>query len=106
MLRDVLYSRDVCSWLRDHEPTSHLGEVSRCSCEAFVFIVRAAYRTLTSSARLFFQVYEGGGFTAIYGPEGTKLAQARDQYSEEIVTADLDMDQIHLHKQMADCVGH
>ena len=48
----------------------------------------------------------GGGFTAIYAPDGTKIASSKDQYSEEIVMADIDLDDIHRHKQMADCIGH
>jgi predicted amidohydrolase len=106
MFRDVLYSRDHRSWFRNHELASRPRQVSRCSCESFVSEIRTANRRLTGYTRMSLQVYEGGGFTAIYGPEGTKLAQAKDQFSEEIVTADLDMDQIHLHKQMADCIGH
>ncbi|WWC66719.1 uncharacterized protein I206_100624 [Kwoniella pini CBS 10737] len=48
---------------------------------------------------------EGGGFTAIYAPDGSILAKSKNQYSEEIVTADVDLDDIHRHKQMADCIG-
>ncbi|OCF40821.1 nitrilase [Kwoniella heveanensis CBS 569] len=50
--------------------------------------------------------YEGGGFAAIYAPDGTKIAQAKDQFVEELVIADVDLDKIHRHKQMADCIGH
>jgi nitrilase len=49
---------------------------------------------------------EGGGFTAIYAPNGRKIAQSKDQFSEELVTAEIDLDDIHRHKQMADCIGH
>ncbi|WWD08563.1 hypothetical protein V865_006675 [Kwoniella europaea PYCC6329] len=49
---------------------------------------------------------EGGGFAAIYSPNGTILAKSKDQFSEEIVIADVDLDDIHRHKQMADCIGH
>lgn len=35
---------------------------------------------------------EGGGFAAIYAPDGQKLAQAKDQFVEETVIADVDMD--------------
>lgn len=49
---------------------------------------------------------EGGGFSAIYAPDGTKVAQSKDQFSEELVIADVDLDDIHRHKQMADCIGH
>ncbi|ORY27096.1 putative nitrilase [Naematelia encephala] len=49
---------------------------------------------------------EGGGFTAIYGPKGDVLARSKDQFSEELVIADVDLDDIHRHKQMADCIGH
>ncbi|GAA5893600.1 hypothetical protein JCM6882_007860 [Rhodosporidiobolus microsporus] len=37
----------------------------------------------------------GGGFTAIYGPNGSIIARAKDEATEQIVTADLDFDDIH-----------
>jgi nitrilase len=49
---------------------------------------------------------EGGGFAAIYAPDGRKLAQATDQFTDQLVTATIDLDDIHRHKQMADCIGH
>ena len=49
---------------------------------------------------------EGGGFSAIYAPDGQKIAQSTDQYKEQLVIADIDLDDIHRHKQMADCIGH
>ncbi|OCF78379.1 nitrilase [Kwoniella mangroviensis CBS 8886] len=42
---------------------------------------------------------EGGGFAAIYSPNGTILAKSKDQSSEEIVIADVDLDDIHRHEQ-------
>jgi nitrilase len=50
--------------------------------------------------------HEGGGFSAIYGPTGKKLAQSKDQFSEELVIADVDLDDIARHKQFLDCTGH
>ncbi|OWZ68537.1 hypothetical protein AYX15_00711 [Cryptococcus neoformans] len=49
---------------------------------------------------------EGGDFSAIYNPSGRKVAQSKDQFSEELVIADVDLEEIHRHKQMADCIGH
>ncbi|TYJ58725.1 hypothetical protein B9479_000561 [Cryptococcus floricola] len=49
---------------------------------------------------------EGGGFAAIYHPSGETIAQSKDEFSEELVIADIDLDDLHRHKQMADCVGH
>ncbi|WVQ82903.1 hypothetical protein IAT38_005039 [Cryptococcus sp. DSM 104549] len=49
---------------------------------------------------------EGGGFSAVYGPDGTVLAKSKDQFSEELVVADIDLEKLHRHKQMADCIGH
>ncbi|UOH79475.1 hypothetical protein LQV05_000480 [Cryptococcus neoformans] len=47
---------------------------------------------------------EGGDFSAIYSPNGRKVAQSKDQFSEELVIADVDLEEIHRHKQMADCI--
>lgn len=49
---------------------------------------------------------EGGDFSAIYSPSGRKVAQSKDQFNEELVIADVDLEEIHRHKQMADCIGH
>lgn len=49
--------------------------------------------------------FTGGGFTCIYGPDGGVLARARSTTEDEIVYADIDLDNIHIAKQMADCVG-
>lgn len=49
---------------------------------------------------------EGGDFSAIYSPSGRKVAQSKDQFNEELVIADVDLGEIHRHKQMADCIGH
>lgn len=66
----------------------------------------AAVVSKDNSDRTHRQPIEGGGFTAIYAPDGHKIAQSKDQFSDEIVYADVDLDDIHRHKQMADCIGH
>lgn len=48
----------------------------------------------------------GGGFTKIYGPEGTLLASAPDETYEGLVVADLDFSLIAIAKSAADPVGH
>jgi len=49
---------------------------------------------------------QGGGFTKIYGPEGTLLASAPDETYEGLVVADLDFSLIAIAKSAADPVGH
>jgi nitrilase len=49
---------------------------------------------------------QGGGFTRIYGPEGTELAQPLAEDEEGIVYADLDFSLIAIAKSAADPVGH
>ncbi|KAI5480126.1 nitrilase [Pseudohyphozyma bogoriensis] len=49
---------------------------------------------------------EGGGWSAIYGPDGRQLTNAVDPCEEIILYADIDLDDILRAKQMADCVGH
>lgn len=48
----------------------------------------------------------GGGFTQVYGPEGSVLAKSLDEHEEGIVYADLDFDLIHIAKASYDPVGH
>ncbi|GAA5870374.1 hypothetical protein JCM8547_006617 [Rhodosporidiobolus lusitaniae] len=49
---------------------------------------------------------EGGGFSAIFGPDGRRLTEPVDEKAEVILYADLDLDECLKAKQMADCVGH
>jgi len=49
--------------------------------------------------------FAGGGFARIFGPNGDLLASAQDAETEQVITAVIDLDDIHLAKQMADCVG-
>jgi aliphatic nitrilase len=49
---------------------------------------------------------QGGGFTQIYGPEGSVLAQPLDEHEEGILYADLDFSLIAIAKSAADPVGH
>jgi nitrilase len=49
---------------------------------------------------------QGGGFTKIYGPEGSLLASAPDETYEGLVVADLDFSMIAIAKSAADPVGH
>lgn len=37
------------------------------------------------------QVGHGGGFAAIYGPDGNMIARAKDQFCEQLVIADIDL---------------
>jgi nitrilase len=48
----------------------------------------------------------GGGFTAIYGPDGNKLTKDVAADWEGILYADLNMDDILFAKSVADPVGH
>lgn len=48
----------------------------------------------------------GGGFTAVYGPDGRKLTKDIPKDWEGMVYADLDMDEINYAKSVADPVGH
>ena len=48
----------------------------------------------------------GGGFTAIYGPDGRKLTPDVAPDWEGILYADLDMEEIGFAKSVADPVGH
>lgn len=49
---------------------------------------------------------QGGGFTRIYGPEGTELAEPLPEDQEGILYADLDFSLIAIAKSAADPVGH
>ena len=49
---------------------------------------------------------KGGGFTRIYGPEGSELAVPLDDTAEGILFADLDPGLIAIAKSAADPVGH
>ena len=49
---------------------------------------------------------EGGGFTAIYAPDGQLMHQPLPEGSEGIVYADLDLGMISLAKAAADPAGH
>ncbi|THU83280.1 carbon-nitrogen hydrolase [Dendrothele bispora CBS 962.96] len=48
----------------------------------------------------------GGGFAAIYGPDGAKLTPDVDPGKECILYADINLDAIHMAKLSADPVGH
>jgi len=48
----------------------------------------------------------GGGFAAIYGPDGIQLTPTTDPGEETIVYADVDLDAIRMAKLTADPVGH
>lgn len=48
----------------------------------------------------------GGGFSMIFGPDGTKLADPIAEDEEGILYADLDPDMVAIAKAMADPVGH
>jgi aliphatic nitrilase len=49
---------------------------------------------------------EGGGFTAIYAPDGQMISQPLPEGQEGIVYADLDLGMISLAKAAADPAGH
>lgn len=49
---------------------------------------------------------QGGGFTRIYGPEGSSLAEPLAETEEGILYADLDFSLIAIAKSAADPVGH
>lgn len=49
---------------------------------------------------------QGGGFTQIYGPEGSVLAEPLEEHEEGILYADLDFSLIAIAKSAADPVGH
>ncbi|OUS93811.1 carbon-nitrogen hydrolase family protein [Rhodococcus sp. NCIMB 12038] len=48
----------------------------------------------------------GGGFTQIYGPEGSSLAEPLPETDEGLVFADLDFDLLDIAKSAYDPVGH
>uniref|UniRef100_A0A0W0F0T2 CN hydrolase domain-containing protein n=1 Tax=Moniliophthora roreri TaxID=221103 RepID=A0A0W0F0T2_MONRR len=49
---------------------------------------------------------KGGGYAAIYGPDGVQLTPPVDPGEEKILYADIDLDHIKTAKLMADPVGH
>ncbi len=49
---------------------------------------------------------QGGGFTRIYGPEGSELAEPLAETEEGLLYADLDFSLIAIAKSAADPVGH
>ena len=48
----------------------------------------------------------GGGFSMIYGPDGTPLVEPLSPGEEGILCADIDISSIALAKQLIDVVGH
>ncbi|KAJ7583575.1 putative nitrilase [Mycena floridula] len=48
----------------------------------------------------------GGGFAAIYGPDGIQLTPQTDPAQEVILYADIDLDAVNMAKLTADPVGH
>ncbi|KAK1236304.1 hypothetical protein PQX77_000466 [Marasmius sp. AFHP31] len=48
----------------------------------------------------------GGGFAAIYGPDGRQLTPPVDPGEETILYADIDLDQLRMAKLTVDPVGH
>lgn len=48
----------------------------------------------------------GGGFTRIYGPDGSPIGDVLDEHAEGIVYADIDLGAIALAKAAADPAGH
>ncbi|KAJ8081147.1 hypothetical protein PM082_017990 [Marasmius tenuissimus] len=53
-----------------------------------------------------FDAKEGGGFAAIYGPDGRDLVQTLPAMEEGILYADIDLDDLLTAKLMVDPVGH
>ncbi|KAF9257912.1 carbon-nitrogen hydrolase [Marasmius fiardii PR-910] len=53
-----------------------------------------------------FEPTKGGGFAAIYGPDGTQLTRPLDPMDEAILYADIDLDNLSKAKLMVDPVGH
>ena len=48
----------------------------------------------------------GGGFAAIYGPDGRQLTPPIDPGEETILYADIDLDLLRMAKLTVDPVGH
>lgn len=48
----------------------------------------------------------GGGFSAIFGPDGRRLTEPTDPKWEGMLYAELDFNQIYIAKQWVDPVGH
>ncbi|KAJ5368358.1 aliphatic nitrilase [Penicillium cataractarum] len=48
----------------------------------------------------------GGGFSAVYGPDGRQLSEFIPSTQEGIVYADLDLDEIHKSRAFVDLCGH
>lgn len=53
-----------------------------------------------------YAVAPGGGFSMIYGPEGSELVKALDPGEEGILYAEVDLAKRGLAKQNLDIVGH
>ncbi|ODA81260.1 hypothetical protein RJ55_04224 [Drechmeria coniospora] len=54
----------------------------------------------------FFMSFAGGGGSAIFGPDGSRLSDPVDDTMETILYADLDLDQLLHVRMFADCIGH
>jgi nitrilase len=48
----------------------------------------------------------GGGFSRIFGPDGSPIGEPLDEFTEGLVVADIDLAMIDLAKNAADPVGH
>ncbi len=48
----------------------------------------------------------GGGYAAIFGPDGRKLSKDMPELQEGLVYADLDMDEVLKSKSFGDTCGH
>jgi len=53
-----------------------------------------------------FEMPFGGGFAAIYAPDGTQITAPTKPDEEIILYADIDLDDINLAKLLGDPVGH
>ncbi|KAJ7454011.1 carbon-nitrogen hydrolase [Mycena galericulata] len=53
-----------------------------------------------------YETSHGGGFAAIYGPDGTQLTPPTKPDEETILYADIDLDAVKMAKLLGDPVGH
>ncbi|KAJ6620597.1 carbon-nitrogen hydrolase [Mycena sp. CBHHK59/15] len=81
--------------------------------EGQMFVISSTQMLSSKNAELchvkdvpFFEMARGGGFAAIYGPDGTQLTPPTDPGKEVILYAEIDLDAIKTAKLSADPVGH
>ncbi|KAJ7913951.1 putative nitrilase [Mycena leptocephala] len=113
----------VASWpffqsIADGTPPHFSSDIQILMCkfaalEGQMFVISSTNLISRENAELcgikdasFFETPLGGGFAAIYAPDGTQITPTTETNQEVIIYADIDLDDTKKAKLLADPVGH